>query len=107
VESGEGEWLTLLRKAFSKSASTTFLTRNDECYIHILDSGSLPGGGRAYGTPAKALPKQLNGTAWTCDPVNPDTVAEVIRAAAYEIDIGRAREADSFARSICINLDRD
>jgi hypothetical protein len=28
-------------------------------------SGSLPDGGRAYGSPAKALAKQLDVTAWT------------------------------------------
>jgi hypothetical protein len=52
-------------------------------------SGSLPGGEPAYGSPAKALANQLDGTAWTSTG-KPDAVAEVIPASAYEIRIGRA-----------------
>jgi hypothetical protein len=50
---------------------------------------SLPDGGRAYGSPAKALAKQLDGMAWISTG-KPDAVAEVIPASAYEIRIGRA-----------------
>jgi hypothetical protein len=61
-------------------------------------SGSLPDGGRAYGSPAKALANSLMARIGP-RPGKPDAVAEVIPASAYETRIGRAWEAGSFAQS--------